>query len=310
MPSTTQLVSSVVLVAVLALSVHIARERTTWLSPPPPDAHSNTNPTLSNSNTDRPTMSSSPTTKFNAVVFGGTGAVGRVLTHQLVANPNTEHVLAVVRRQINDTQDMWGIDKSNTKLQQLVVDYEKDLPDPSTVLNGIKYQAAFSALGTTRKTAGSAAAFRHIDYGYAIKGAEWSKKAGIDQFLYVSSKGANKGSFLLYVQVKGQIEHDLHQRPESTLPVVTVAQPGWLLGHRVEHRGFELMAQSVCKAVYPSIIIEVRAVANGLIQQAMKNLQSPSNAKPYTVLSHDQMKHIGIPTDPQLAWEPQPPARK
>lgn len=254
------------------------------------------------------TMSSSAasTSNFNAVVFGGTGAVGRVMTHQLVYSPHTEHVLAVVRRKIDDTEGMWGIDKNNDKLNQLVVDYEQSLPDPSTSLQGIQYHAAFSSLGTTRKTAGSAEAFRKIDHGYVIKSAEWSKQANIQQFLYCSAQGANKDGFLLYPMVKGQIEHDLHQRPESTLPIVTVGQPGFLAGQRIEHRMLESVALSICKVILPSVVIDVRAVANAFIQQAWKNMQTPSSAASYTVLSHKQMKNVGVPTEPQLAWEPQP----
>lgn len=64
----------------------------------------------------------------------------------------------------------------------------------------------FYALGTTRAKAGSAEAFKKIDYELSLQCAKAVKSAGCKYFGLVSSEGANPDSWFLYPQVKGQLE--------------------------------------------------------------------------------------------------------
>ena len=61
----------------------------------------------------------------------------------------------------------------------------------------------FCCLGTTRRAAGSAAAFRRVDLDYVVAFARLAKRAGARRFLLVSSLGASTRSRLLYPTHEG-----------------------------------------------------------------------------------------------------------
>jgi oxidoreductase len=67
------------------------------------------------------------------------------------------------------------------------------------------HDASFMCLGTTRKDAGSAEAFRKIDLHWATKFANLSKEAGIPHFQLLTAQGSNKNSWFLYPQTKGEV---------------------------------------------------------------------------------------------------------
>jgi oxidoreductase len=69
----------------------------------------------------------------------------------------------------------------------------------------LEFEAGFCCLGTTRSDAGSAEAFRKVDFGYATSFASWCKKSSIPQFHLVSSQGANSRSWFHYMKVKGEV---------------------------------------------------------------------------------------------------------
>ena len=65
---------------------------------------------------------------------------------------------------------------------------------------------AFCCLGTTRKDAGSAEAFRRVDFDYVVAFARLAKRAGARRFMLVSSLGASPNSRFLYPRTKGECE--------------------------------------------------------------------------------------------------------
>lgn len=93
----------------------------------------------------------------------------------------------------------------------------------------------FSAFGTTRADAGGIENFRRIDYGTNYDCAKAAKEAGVETFVLVSSGGANKGSWVPYFQIKGQLEHDV---VELKFPRTIILKPGLLLGPREKSKGW------------------------------------------------------------------------
>lgn len=68
------------------------------------------------------------------------------------------------------------------------------------------YVAAFCCLGTTRKAAGSAEAFRKVDLDIVVSFAKLCLlHAHARHFAMVSSYGANANSWFLYMQTKGEV---------------------------------------------------------------------------------------------------------
>jgi len=74
-----------------------------------------------------------------------------------------------------------------------------------TVLTNLQ-DVAFCTLGTTRKDAGSAAAFREVDLHLVMRFAKQCKEANIRDFHLLTSQGANPKSWFLYPQTKGEVE--------------------------------------------------------------------------------------------------------
>jgi uncharacterized protein YbjT (DUF2867 family) len=132
---------------------------------------------------------------------------------------------------------------------------------------------AYCCLGTTRRTAGSDAAFRRVDLDYVLTYARAVQRAGAVRFLLVSAMGANAHSRLLYPRVKGEVEAAVSSLGFS---VVGIARPSLLTGHRTEARGGEAAARLASHLVTPFMVgplrrfrpIEARAVAKGLVNAA------------------------------------------
>jgi oxidoreductase len=100
-------------------------------------------------------------TSYVALVIGSTGAVGRDLVAELVASAKCSKVIALARRDVpesawSSTFPSLDAEAAKGKLEVRQVDFnslsEEDVAG--------QVDAAFSCLGTTRKNAGSAEAFR------------------------------------------------------------------------------------------------------------------------------------------------------
>lgn len=172
----------------------------------------------------------------HAVVAGGTGAVGQALLQRLVAAPADWQVVA------------WGRRPSNVAGVvdlPLAADSEDVLPASDV---------AFCALGTTRKKAGSAEAFRAVDEGLVLRFARAARRAGCRTFLLVSSAGADARSPALYLRVKGEVEAALAAMcggPDGFERVIVV-RPSLLLAARPD-RPAEAALVRVARAVAPAL---------------------------------------------------------
>jgi uncharacterized protein YbjT (DUF2867 family) len=113
----------------------------------------------------------------------------------------------------------------------------------------------FCALGTTIAKAGSQAAFRAVDYELPMRAARAAKEAGVEQFLLVSSVGADPGSSNFYLRTKGELERDL---AALKLPALHIFRPGLLLGQRQEFRLSEAFAQRIGPLLNPVMMGPLR----------------------------------------------------
>ena len=131
--------------------------------------------------------------KLHALVLGATGATGRELVNQLLKNDSFSHVSIFVRNSTNISHEKLSINTINfSKISEY-----KSL---------IKGDVLFSALGTTKKDAGSSEQQFLVDYTYQYKFAEMAAENGVTTYSLVSSDGANKDSFFFYPKIKGALE--------------------------------------------------------------------------------------------------------
>lgn len=201
-----------------------------------------------------------------ALIAGATGLIGSELAQLLQASSYYQKIYLLVRREVA-TEDK--------KIETLVLDYDEfkaeDLP---------RIQDVYCCLGTTMKNAGSKAAFRKVDYHYPLKLAELCRKNGAEQYMLVSSMGANKDSRFFYNQVKGETEEAL---AGVGYPALHIFRPSILLGDRKEKRVGEKIAQKVMQAVSPLLVAKLRnyrpiygkTVAEAMLVAAQQKRQGP-----------------------------------
>ncbi len=145
-----------------------------------------------------------------------------------------------------------------------------ELRDLSSHRDQLKADDVFCCLGTTIKKARSKKAFRAVDLDAPVLLAKISKALGAQQFLLVSSLGANKNSTIFYNQVKGEVEEAIRQVGLGTLHIL---RPSLLLGPRQEERMGEDAAKFFYR-VFGFLIpkkykaIESKTVANAMCQLA------------------------------------------
>ena len=156
------------------------------------------------------------------LLAGATGMVGTAALTLLLADKRVTQVVAPTRRPL----------PPHAKLLNPIATSE----DLSPGADWWAVDSAISALGTTRANAGSAAAYRAIDYDYALAIAAQVRKGGATCFALTSSMGADARSWFRYPRTKGKLEDAIDR---LGFPSLTIVRPGFLGGERSEHRPME-----------------------------------------------------------------------
>lgn len=187
-----------------------------------------------------------------ALLLGATGLVGRQLLDELLQSADYSAVTILLRR---------PLDLQHPKLTQRVIDFgQLDTLDLPAV------NAVFCALGTTIKAAGSQDAFYRVDFTYVQTLARRARAAGAEQFLLVSSMGADARSRFFYMRVKGQIEDAIRA---LDYPCAAVFRPSYLSGKRAQSRPAEDLFGSLVERLSCLIPRKYRAVPGRAVARAM-----------------------------------------
>jgi uncharacterized protein YbjT (DUF2867 family) len=179
----------------------------------------------------------------NVIIVGANGATGSQLMQRLIDDVSISQIYIVHYRptQFNSQPKVTEIimdlaDFSTLNITEQIASRIDNKVD-STVDNRI--DCAYCCLGTTRKKAGSVAAFRRVDKDYVINFARWVAASNIPQLHVISAVGANLKSASSYLQTKGETEQALKQ---LNLPSLYLYQPTLLHGKRDEFRLMEALA--------------------------------------------------------------------
>lgn len=133
---------------------------------------------------------------MKAILIGATGAVGRDLLTALLRDERYDQIITFTRREVGVV---------DAKLRSYVVDFEK----PAGWHDLVQGDVLFSALGTSKKQAGSQAAQYHVDHDYQMMFARFAKENGVPRLVLVSSVGADARSRFFYLRLKGEIEQEM-----------------------------------------------------------------------------------------------------
>jgi uncharacterized protein YbjT (DUF2867 family) len=158
--------------------------------------------------------------KKTALIIGATGLVGKNLVLKLMDNDDIEKIRIFVR---NPTEFV------SSKLEEIVTDFDNISNYKDLIVGDI----LFSCLGTTLKQAGSKEKQKLVDYNYQLEFAEIAMKNGVENYMLVSSTGADENSFLFYNKIKGELEVAIKK---LNFKKVTILQPSVLKGSRNNNR--------------------------------------------------------------------------
>lgn len=215
--------------------------------------------------------------KKKATLIGATGLIGGHLLNLLIDDETFESIKIIVRRPIQIT---------HPKIKIEIIDFD----DQTQFSNAVKdSEIIFCAIGTTqKKVKGDLKAYRKVDFDIPIHTAQYGLQEGMQQFLLVSSIGANskKGNF--YLKLKGEVEDALIAQ---NIPSLSIFRPSLLLGKRNEKRTVENIGQffgKFLKVISPKKYkpIEAKNVAKAMVESAKLNQKGKH------IFEYEEMKNL------------------
>ena len=199
-----------------------------------------------------------------AVIIGATGAVGKEILKEILADNFYNKVYILGRESIGKLGD-------EERLTKIIVDFENLNFDISILEDA----DVFASLGTTIKIAGSKENQRKIDVDYTVNFSKLCE-GKVRSFNVVSAIGANSKSKNFYNSLKGELEDKLKV---MNLGVLRIFQPSLLISKRDDKRFleelfmkvspiFKLVLKGKAKKYSP---IEVSVLGREIVRFAIEN---------------------------------------
>ena len=202
--------------------------------------------------------------KKTAVIIGATGAVGKEILQEILADDFYNKVYILGRQSIDKLAD-------EERLTKIIVDFENLNFDTSILENA----DVFASLGTTIKIAGSKENQRKIDVDYTVNFSKLCEDK-VRSFNVVSAIGANSKSKNFYNSLKGELEDKLKV---MNLGVLRIFQPSLLISKRDDKRFLEQMFMKVAP-IFQLVLkgkakkyspIEVSVLGREIVRFAIEN---------------------------------------
>ena len=213
-----------------------------------------------------------------ALLFGSSGLIGSNLLDNLINNNNYNKIKIFVR----------GLPSINNSKVEVI---KTDFLDLETLKENLIGDDCFFCIGTTHKDTPDKNEYRRIEYDLPVHLAKIAKFNSINNFIYVSSIGANPKASSTYLKNKGQAEEELKKIGFSNLSII---QPSFLVGNRKAFRISEALGIPVMKFLslfflggfkkYTPINVEI--VVKAMIKIASENY----NEQTY---SSDRLQELG-----------------
>ena len=213
-----------------------------------------------------------------AIVFGGTGLVGRSVIDELIKNENYGLIRVLTRSKVNYPGQL--------KIMNFIVDFGH----PESFSEQIRGDDLFICLGTTIRKAGSVRKMEEIDRDLPVTLAKSAKGNNVKRIAVVSSIGADPGSSNYYLRIKGEMEQQILGLDFETVAVV---RPSLLLGERKEKR-FGESAGKVFMKIFGTLLFgkfrKYRAIEAGHVACAMIRILQEETGK--KIFESDHLQKI------------------
>ena len=136
--------------------------------------------------------------------------------------------------------------------------------------------------------------FVRVDRDYVRKSAELAKSGGCKHFNLLSSKGADKSSNFLYLQIKGEVEARVE---ELKFDRYSIFRPGVLLCDRQESRPGEWLVRNFFGSLPESWASGHSVLLITVVGAMLNNAGRPSDAKK-ELLDNKAIHDLGKADDP------------
>ena len=212
-----------------------------------------------------------------ALIFGSSGLVGSNLVKIILQNEKYDHIKLFVR---SETEN------KSKKLEIIKTDFNNLEKHKDSIVG----DDCFFCIGTTRKNTPDKNEYIRTEYNIPVEIGKIAKSNSVNNFIYVSSLGANPNSSGLYLKNKGQAEQELIN---LNFPRLAIIRPSILLGNRKENRIGEKIGIFVMKLLLPLFLgklkkykpIKVENVAKAMANIAQNDYQK-------TIFESDQLVKI------------------
>jgi len=218
---------------------------------------------------------------MSVLLLGATGLIGKHCLEHLLASSKVDKVVAPTRRTINNR---------DKKLRNVLVDF--DCLDEHEELFDV--DAIICCIGTTIKQAGSRAAFRKVDFQYALEAAQLGRSKKAKAFYLVTAMGADAKSPFFYNRVKGELEIKLRQLEYNSL---SIYQPSLLIGDRDDKRKAEYVFTKLAGFVNPLLsgrmtnysAVKAETVAKAMVNECVFNGKDLTQSCAVNVYRYENM---------------------
>ena len=180
--------------------------------------------------------------KYNAIIIGATGAIGRELILQLLSSKKYSKITIPVRRTIEECDLLNENEKKRINIVKIdSLDFMSGTKEQlEEKLGKDQYNVLFNVLGS--RVGRGEEEFRKVDYTYVINSIEICEKLNINHFSHCSAIGADKNSWFLYNRVKGEAEEE---EMKKNVNYISIFKPGQLLNRRNDDRFIESVMKYV-----------------------------------------------------------------
>ena len=200
-----------------------------------------------------------------ALIFGSSGLVGSNLVKIILQNEKYDHIKLFVR---SETEN------KSKKLEIIKIDFNNLEKNKDSIVG----DDCFFCIGTTRKNTPDKNEYIITEYNIPVEIGKIAKSNSVNNFIYVSSLGANPNASGLYLKNKGQAEQELIN---LNFPRLAIIRPSILLGNRKENRIGEKIGIFVMKLLSPLFLgklkkykpIKVENVAKAMVNIAQNDYQ-------------------------------------
>ena len=198
-------------------------------------------------------------------LFGSTGLIGGLLLKLLINDSDYKKIKVISRKSFS---------LNHEKIIHKTIDFSDYKSLSKSVQNS---KIVFAAIGTTQsKVNGDNKEYRKIDFDILYNIAKACKENKVENFLFVSSSGANSNSNSFYLKLKGEIEKSIL---DLNLKSTSIFRPSLLLGKRKEKRLGEKIAQIIMPFFSFLMPENYKPIKADLVAKSMVNVSKSFNPR-------------------------------